>query len=148
MGKQKIEAVKQKKAASSVNSRTSTKKVSVGHTDLNRSFIQSVIPVLLDLIVASTSLQSLQTQGKSSNSILAMLKQLDESNLALIKRVSDLELKNVVTSNSISMDSQLQSDVPTLTAQNNCHSLTSKRQNGFQLNAPDIQSNVMQSQPS
>ena len=64
-------------------------------------------------------------------------------NKALIKRLNDLETVNSTPRES----TQLQSDVPTLSAQNNLHSLTSMHENGLQLTAPDIQLNTTQLQP-
>ena len=144
MGKKKTPAVKQKKGVPSLNFRMSTKNVSVGHTDLNGSFIQSAIPIEPDPTVNTRASQPLQIPDKS-DSILAMLQKLDESIQALIKQLGDLETQKTV--NSTPRETQLQSDVSTLSAHNNLHSLTSTHQNGLQLTAADIQLNTTQLQP-
>ena len=121
IGKKKTPAVKQKKA-SSATARKSSKKVSPDHTDLNGSFIQSVIPVEPDPTAASSSSQLPHTQDKW-DSILTMLQRLEESNQAIMKGVSDLESQKSV--NSAVRNPQLQPDVNTDIPQNNMHSLTS-----------------------
>ena len=79
-----------RKNPSSVNSTNSKKKMSAHHTDLNESFIQSIVHTGSDQTGDASVPQSLQMQDKS-DSILEMLYKLDESNEALIRRVSDLE---------------------------------------------------------
>ena len=129
MGKRKTTAVKQKKGSSSVNSRNSKKgKVGMGNTDLNESFIQSAIPTESDPTVDANVSQPLKMQDKS-DSILAMLHKLDESNQALIRWVSDLPSKK--TANTNSSGTQLQSDIPTLPTQHNLHSLASTSKNAL-----------------
>ena len=138
MGKRKTPAVKQKKGTSSVNSRNSKKKMSAGHTDLNESFLQSTIHTESDPTVDASVPQSPQVQDKS-DSILAMLHKLDESNQALIRRVSDLESQKTVSKKSSEIQSQ--SDVPTLPTQHNLHSLAATYQNSIQQTASDIRPN-------
>ena len=94
MGKRKTPAVKQKKA-SSATARSSSKKVGPGHTELNGSFIQSASPIEPDTTVASSSSQSSHPQDKS-DSILALLQRLEESNQVIIKWVSDFESQKPV----------------------------------------------------
>ena len=135
MGKRKTPTVKQKKGSSSANSRNTKKgKVSTGHIDLNESFIQSVIPTESDLTLEANTSQPPQMQDKS-DSILALLHRLDESNQALLRRVSDLESQKSVQTNSSGIQSH--PDIPTLHSQQNPHSLASTTQNAV----PHIASN-------
>ena len=144
MGKKKTPAVKQKKAGSSVDSRNTRKgKVSSSHTDLNESFIQSAIPTESDPITDANTSQPTQVQD-NLESILALLHKLDESNQALLRRVSDLESQKTVKVNSSGI--QLQSDIPTLPTQHNLHSLASTSQNTFLHTASDPQLNRVHSQ--
>ena len=143
MGKRKTPAVKQKKGSSSVNSRNIKKrKVSNGHIDLNESFIQSVIPTESDPITDANTSQPPHVQDKSE-SILALLHKLDESNQALLRRVSDLESQKTVKVNSSGTQ---QSDIPTLPTQHNLHSLASTSQNTFLHTASDPRLNSVHSQ--
>ena len=94
MGKRKTPAAKQKKT-SSATARKSSKKVSPRHTDLNGSFLQSVIPLESDPTVAPSSSQSSHNQEKP-DLILTMLQKLEEPNQAIMKRVSDFESQKFV----------------------------------------------------
>ena len=144
MGRKKTPAVKQKKAGSSVTSRNTRKgKVSSGHTDLNESFIQSAILTESDPITDVNTSQPPQVQD-NSESILALLHKLDESNQALLRRVSDLESQKAVTVNSSGI--QLQPAIPTLPTQHNLHSLASTSQNTFLHTSSDSQLNRVHSQ--
>ena len=138
MGKRKTPAMKQKKA-SSATARKSSKKVSPGHTDLNGSFIQSVIPVEPDTTAASSSSQLPHTQDKS-DSILTMLQRPEESNQAIMKRVSDLESQK--SDNPVVRNPQLQPDVNTDILQNNMHLLISTLHSGTQLTGSGVQANT------
>ena len=129
MGKRKTPAVKQKKASSST-ARKSSKKVSPGYTDLNGSFIQSVIPIEPDPTAAPSSSQSSQNQ-EYLDPILTMLQKLEESNQAIMKRVSDLESQKFV--NSTVRNPQLQPDIHSDVPQTNVHLLTSTFHSGSQL---------------
>ena len=144
MGKRKTPAVKQKKGSSSVNSRNTKKgNVNTGHIDLNESFIQSAIPTESDRLIDANAPQPPQIQDKSE-SILALLQKLDESNQELLRRVSDLESQKTVKTNS--SGTQSQSDIPTLPTQNNLHSLASTSQNAFPHTTSDPRLNNVQSQ--
>ena len=136
--------MKQKKGSSSVNSRIIKKgKVSNGHIDLNESFIQSAIPTESDPITDANISQPPQEQDKS-DSILSLLHKLDESNQAMLRRVSDLESQKTVKVNS--SGTQPQSDIPTLPTQHNLHSLASTNQNTFLHTASDPRLNSVHSQ--
>ena len=113
--------------------------MSNGHIDLNESFIQSAIPTESDPITDANTSQPPQVQDKSE-SILALLHKLDESNQALLRWVSDLESQKTVKANSSGIQSQ--SNIPSLPT----HSLASTSQNTFLHTATDPQLNSVHSQ--
>ena len=78
--------------ASSVKKGTGKKKNGNKGSDLSGSFLQSPETVqTVSNFDHTTSVDSTQSSSDNSDTILAYLKKLDESNQALLKRVSDLE---------------------------------------------------------